>query len=97
MDGLHPAELTVIGRAGKAANSHGKWVGVCGGIGSDPQAVPLLVGLGVDELSVSIPAIPAVKAQIRTLSLAKCQALAASALLQDSAASVRALVAVDEI
>ena len=53
--------------------------------------------LGVDELSVSIPAIPAVKAQIRTLTLAKCQALAATALLQDSAASVRALVAVDEI
>ncbi len=97
VDGLHPAVLTLIDRAIKAAHGHGKWVGVCGGIGSDPQAVPLLVGLGVDELSVSIPAIPAVKAQIRTLSLAKCQALAATALLQDSAASVRALVPIDEI
>ena len=65
---------------------------MCGGIASDPQAVPLLVGLGVDELCVSVPAIPAVKAQIRALSLAECQELAARALTQDSAASVRALV-----
>lgn len=97
VDGLHPAVLALIDRAVKAAHCHGKWVGVCGGIGSDPQAVPLLVGLGVDELSVSIPAIPAVKAQIRALSLAKCQELAATALLQDCAASVRALVPIDEI
>lgn len=97
VDGVHPAVLTLIARAVKAAHRHGKWVGVCGGIGSDPQAVPLLVGLGVDELSVSIPAIPAVKAQIRALSLADCQQLAATALLQDSAASVRALIPVDEI
>jgi phosphocarrier protein FPr len=55
-----------------------------------------LVGLGVDELSVSVPAIPAVKAQIRSLSLADCQKLAASALTQDSAASVRALVPTDD-
>jgi multiphosphoryl transfer protein len=59
---------------------------------SDPQAVPILIGLGVDELSVSIPAIPAVKAQVRFLSLAQCQELAARALAQDSAAAVRALV-----
>lgn len=97
VDGLNPAVLALIAMAIKAAHGHGKWVGVCGGIGSDPQAVPLLVGLGVDELSVSIPAIPTVKAQIRTLSLAQCQELAATALLQDSAASVRALVPVDEI
>jgi phosphocarrier protein FPr len=97
VDGLHPAVLALIDRAVKAAHCHGKWVGVCGGIGSDPQAVPLLVGLGVDELSVSIPAIPAVKAQIRALSLAKCQELAATALLQDCAASVRALVPIDVI
>ena len=72
-----------------------RWVGVCGGMASDPQAVPILVGLGVDELSVSIPAIPAVKAQIRSLSLARCQELAARALTLDSAAAVRALVPAD--
>jgi multiphosphoryl transfer protein len=63
---------------------------------SDPQAVPLLIGLGVDELSVSIPAIPSVKAQIRSLSLAACEKLAARALDLDSAAAVRALVPLDD-
>ena len=86
VDGLNPAVLGLIAQAVTAAHAAGKWVGVCGGIASDPQAVPLLVGLGVDELSVSVPAIPAVKAQIRSLSLADCQELAARALTQDSAA-----------
>jgi phosphocarrier protein FPr len=54
--------------------------------------VPILVGLGVTELSCSVPAIPAVKAEIRARSLADCQALAQQALDQDSAAAVRALV-----
>jgi phosphoenolpyruvate-protein kinase (PTS system EI component) len=63
---------------------------------SDPHAVPILVGLGVDELSVSVPAVPAVKAQVRSLSLAQCQELAVRALTQDSAAAVRALVPVHD-
>ena len=96
VDGLNPAVLGLIGQAVKAAHAAFRWVGVCGGIASDPQAVPLLVGLGVDELSVSIPAIPAVKAQIRSLSLKDCQDLAVQALAQSSAADVRALVPVDD-
>jgi len=96
VDGLNPAVLALIGQAVTAAHAAGKWVGVCGGIASDPQAVPFLVGLGVDELSVSVPAVPAVKAQIRSLSLADCRQLAARALTQDSAASVRALVPTDD-
>ncbi|WP_029663435.1 phosphoenolpyruvate--protein phosphotransferase [Cellulomonas sp. KRMCY2] len=96
VDGLNPAVLGLIGLAATAARAAGKWVGVCGGIASDPQAVPILVGLGVDELSVSIPAIPAVKAQIRALSLVDCQELAARALTQVSAAAVRALVPTDD-
>jgi phosphocarrier protein FPr len=88
--------LGLIAQAVSAAHAAGKWVGVCGGIASDPSAVAILVGLGVDELSVSIPAVPAVKAQIRSLSLAQCQELAARALTQDSATSVRALVSADE-
>jgi phosphocarrier protein FPr len=96
VDGLNPAVLGLIGLAATAARAAGKWVGVCGGIASDPQAVPILVGLGVDELSVSIPAIPAVKAQIRGLSLAACQELAARALTQASAAAVRGLVPTDD-
>jgi multiphosphoryl transfer protein len=92
VDGLNPAVLGLIAQATKAAHDAGRWVGVCGGMASDPQAVPILVGLGVDELSVSVPAVPAVKAQVRSLSLAQCQDLAARALTADSAATVRALV-----
>jgi phosphoenolpyruvate-protein phosphotransferase len=92
VDGLNPAVLGLIAQATEAAHEAGRWVGVCGGMASDPQAVPILMGLGVDELSVSVPAIPAVKAQVRSLSLARCQELAARALTRDSAAAVRALV-----
>jgi multiphosphoryl transfer protein len=92
VDGLSPAVLGLIAQAAKAAHEAGRWVGVCGGMASDPQAVPILIGLGVDELSASIPAIPAVKAQVRSLSLAECKELAARALALDSAAAVRALV-----
>jgi multiphosphoryl transfer protein len=92
VDGLNPAVLGLIAQAVKAAHEAGRWVGVCGGMASDPQAVPILLGLGVDELSVSVPAVPAVKAQVRSLSLAQCQELAAHALTRDSAAAARALV-----
>jgi phosphocarrier protein FPr len=84
--------LQLIASAVKGAQAHERWVGVCGGIASDPQAVPLLLGLGVDEFSVSIPAIPAIKAQIRTLGLAECQKLVEQALSLGTAAEVRALV-----
>jgi phosphocarrier protein FPr len=67
-------------------------VAVCGGIASDPAAVPILIGLGVTELSVSLPAIPAVKAQIRALRMDACRALAERALAAESAEEVRALV-----
>ena len=93
VDGLSPAVLHLIAHTVKGARSAGRKVrvGVCGGIASDPSAVPILLGIGVDELSVSLPAIPAVKAQIRTLDLDNCRALAERALAADSAAEVRAL------
>jgi phosphocarrier protein FPr len=92
VDGLNPSVLQLIALAVKGAQAHGRWVGVCGGMASDPQAVPILIGLGVNELSVSVPAIPAIKAQIRMLGLADCQKLAQQALTLDTAADVRALV-----
>lgn len=91
VDSLNPAVLQLIEQTVKGASQHGKWVGVCGGSASDPQAVPLLMGLGIKELSVSIAAIPSIKAQIRTLNLAQCQALAKQALTLSTAAAVRAL------
>ncbi|UWZ83296.1 phosphoenolpyruvate--protein phosphotransferase [Occallatibacter riparius] len=92
VDGLNPAILKLIGHTVNGARSAGKRVGVCGGIATDASAVPLLIGLGVDELSVSLPAIPAVKAQIRTLSMDACRKLAEAALAAESADDVRALV-----
>jgi phosphoenolpyruvate-protein kinase (PTS system EI component) len=93
VDGLSPAVLRLIAQTVAAAKAHGRWTGVCGGIASDPQAVPLLVGLGIEELSVSVPVIPAVKAQVRRLRLAECRTLADAALACADASDVRALVA----
>jgi phosphoenolpyruvate-protein phosphotransferase len=97
VDGVHPAVLRLIGQAVDGAGRYGKWVGVCGGIGSDPQAIPILIGLGVKELSVSVSMIPSIKAQVRSLDLDHCQKLAAQALGMETAAEVRALVPMDEV
>ncbi len=96
VDPCNPAVLQLIGQAGQALHAAGKWLGVCGSIASDPQAVPILLGLGVDELSCSIPAIPAVKAAVRSYSLDQCRRLAAKAVASSTPAEVRALVPVDE-
>ena len=90
-DGLHPAVLRMIDLTVKAADKAGKWVGVCGGIAGDPRGVVILAGLGVKELSVSIPSIAAVKAQIRGLALTQARDLAQRALACSSAAAVRRL------
>jgi multiphosphoryl transfer protein len=90
-DALHPAVLRMIDQTVRAASKAGKWVGVCGGVAGEPKGAALLTGLGVSELSVSVPGIPAIKAQIRSLSLAEMQALARKALQCSTAAEVRAL------
>jgi phosphoenolpyruvate-protein kinase (PTS system EI component) len=64
-------------------------VGVCGALASETLATPLLLGLGVDELSVSVPLIPAVKARVRTVDLVDCQAIAQQILGLESAGQVR--------
>jgi phosphocarrier protein FPr len=91
-DGLHPAVLRMIDQTVRAADAAGKWVGACGGVAGDPLGVVILSGLGVRELSVSIPSIAAVKAQVRTLSLEKARALARRALACGTAGEVRALI-----
>jgi phosphocarrier protein FPr len=92
VDGLSPAVLRLIAHTVEGARSAGRWVGVCGGIAGDPCAVPILIGLGVSELSVSLPAIPTVKAQIRVLRMDTCRKIAESALSAESAEEVRSLV-----
>lgn len=90
-DGLHPSVLKLIENTVKSAHKYGKWVGVCGELASDRQAVPILLGLGVDELSVATSQIPLVKMQIRSLSKKDCQTLAEKALDCDTATAVRVL------
>jgi phosphocarrier protein FPr len=91
-DGMHPAVLRLIAMTAEASHRHGKRTDVCGELGSDPAAIPILIGLGVDELSVSIPAVPAVKAQVRSLSLEALKPLARKALECATAQEVRDLV-----
>ncbi len=91
-DGLHPSVLQLIDMTVRAAHANGKWVGVCGELAADPLAVPVLVGLGVDELSVSARSIGEVKACVRELTLSTARQLAQNALTVGSAAEVRALV-----
>ena len=92
-DPLEPAVLELLRRAADAAQAAGKKVAVCGEAAADPVAVPLLVGLGVSELSVSAPAIPAVKEAVRALHSAEARSLALGALALEDALAVRAFVA----
>ncbi|WP_411563780.1 phosphoenolpyruvate--protein phosphotransferase [Pseudomonas shirazensis] len=91
-DGLHPAVLRLIDMTVRAAHAEGKWVGVCGELAADPQAVAILLGLEVDELSVASRSVAEVKALVRQRDYQTARALALEALQQDSAAAVRALV-----
>lgn len=91
IDALHPAVLRMIDQTCKGAAKHHRWVGVCGGLASDLAAVPILLGLGVTELSTTASIAPEVKARVRGLSLDTCRSLAAQALNQTSPEAVRAL------
>jgi len=93
LDGLHPSVLRLIGFAAEGGAKHGRWLGVCGAMASEAEAVPLLIGLGVTELSASPAVIPEIKAIVRRLKAAECRSVARRALQLDSAAAIRALVA----
>lgn len=92
LDSLHPAVLRLIREVGRGAAAHGRWAGVCGGLASDPLAVPILVGLGITELSATPAAIPAIKAALRRYRMPDCERLAQAACDAESPEAVRALV-----
>ena len=97
LDALHPAVLRLIGRTAEAARAAGRRAAVCGGLASDPVAAPVLIGLGVHELSCVPSLIPSLKASIGQLTLVQCHELARAALALESAEAVRALcVAAEE-
>ncbi|WP_437490297.1 phosphoenolpyruvate--protein phosphotransferase [Sorangium sp. So ce1014] len=91
-DALHPAVLRLIDATVQAAKKRERHVAICGAVASDPEAVAVLIGLGVTELSVSVQAIPEVKARIRELDAARCREIARAALDLGTAAEVRALL-----
>lgn len=92
LDGLHPAVLRMIDLTVRGGQTGGAWTGVCGGIAADPLAVPLLIGMGVSELSVPVSALAETKERVRRLDRVACRTLAAEALDLRSAAAVRARV-----
>ncbi len=92
-DALHPAVLKLVAAAASAGAAVGKMVAVCGGAAADRLAVPLLLGLGVRELSVVPAMVPAVKRGVRSLRIDACAELAMRCLDLTSAAAVRALTA----
>jgi phosphoenolpyruvate-protein phosphotransferase len=90
-DGLHPAVLRMIDSTVQAARKYDKWVGVCGGLAGDTKGAVILAGLGVNELSVGIPSIAAIKALLRGHSLVEMQRIARQALQCRTAEEVRGL------
>lgn len=88
-DAVHPAVLRMIDEITVAAASKGKHVCVCGEAAGDPVAAKLLIGLGVNELSVTSPLVPTIKATIRGVSYLDCQTLAERSLDFGSAGEVR--------
>jgi phosphoenolpyruvate-protein phosphotransferase (PTS system enzyme I) len=92
----HPAVLQLIRHTVEAGHRHGIWTGVCGEVAANPILVPLLLGLGVDELSASPGAIPLVKDVIRHIRFSEAQDLAEASRSMPTGAEVfehcRALV-----
>ncbi len=79
-DHFHPAVLRLIKQVIDAGHRAHIWVGLCGELTADPLAIPLLVGLGIDELSMSPVAIPKAKMVLRALTVPECEKMAEKAL-----------------
>jgi phosphoenolpyruvate-protein phosphotransferase/dihydroxyacetone kinase phosphotransfer subunit len=90
-DALHPAVLRLIQRVAEASHQQGKWTGVCGELAGDPYAVPILVGLGVDELSMNPSGIPRIKDLLRRIDRKMVKPLAEKAIQSTSPSEVREL------
>jgi phosphotransferase system enzyme I (PtsI) len=88
----HPAILRLIRGVVEAAHNNGIWVGVCGEIAGEPLFAPLLIGMGIDELSVASASLPRVKEVIRRLTFEEAQELAAASLHTSSGREVLAML-----
>jgi len=91
-DPLHPAVLELVSRVVSRCSAAGVWVGMCGEMASSPLALPLLVGFGLDELSVPLTTIPDVKKMISVIDSAEARDLARNVLALSTSGEVRAVV-----
>ncbi len=91
LDALHPAVLKLIAATVEGARAHGRSVSVCGAMASDVDALPILIGLGVHEISATPSAIPRLKRLVRGLDARECTQLAQRALAAEGASEVRDL------
>ncbi len=88
----HPAFLGFLKEIVTRCRARGKWVGMCGEMAADLRNIPLLIALGLDELSVAVSVLPAVKARIRACSASQCETLLDRALACESASDVDSLL-----
>jgi phosphoenolpyruvate-protein phosphotransferase len=91
-DVLHPGFLRLLKQIVDAVHHGGKWIGICGEMASEIRCLPLLVGMGLDEISVPATEIPALKERVSRLSNADCEELVARALRCRDAEAVKALL-----
>jgi len=87
----HPAVIRLMNLTAEAARENGIWTGVCGEMASDLMLIPLLVGLGIDELSVGSHKLPSIKQAIRSLSQAECAEMMGEILTARSSPDIMAL------
>ena len=87
-DPTHPSLLRLMRMTIEAGKRNNIWTGICGEIAGDPTAIPLLIGLGIDELSVAPPMLPQIKYLIRQIKLSEAQQLATQALKCESSVDI---------
>ncbi|WP_101775913.1 phosphoenolpyruvate-protein phosphotransferase PtsI [Pasteurella oralis] len=89
---MSPSVLNLIKQVIDASHAEGKWTGMCGELAGDEKATILLLGMGLDEFSMSAISVPRIKKLIRNVDYADAKALAAKALQQPTAAEIEQLV-----
>ncbi|MEM9923409.1 MAG: phosphoenolpyruvate--protein phosphotransferase [Cyanobacteria bacterium P01_D01_bin.50] len=91
-DALHPSVLRMIHQTVQIAHQYNIWVGLCGELASETIAAPILLGLGLDEVSLNPPAIPAFKKAISRFSVAEAEAITNEVIQLDEATEVREML-----
>src|SRR5438874_12933164 len=86
----HPAVLRLLKMIADAAHAHDIWVGVCGEMARDVALIPILVGLGIDELSVGATSVPRVKMAVRSLAVPECEQLVGEVLRLQTSSEILA-------